>query len=140
MAMCKLTIPKEFQQKLENLSGNNVAIIDKMLTEAGKVVKDEVKSCLQAVLSAEHQDGELVNSLGVSPVGFDTKTGTRNIKVGFSKAPRKDGKRNGEIASYIDHGTSKMAARPFMNKAKAAAKPKAIKEMERVFDEEVAKL
>lgn len=144
MAIATIKIPNDLLKKIEALGENSGPIIDKCVEAGAKVVEKHVRENLRGKLSAGHQNGELINALGVSPVKVNAN-GVHNAKVGFSEN-RSDGKRNGMIAAIFENGRSPNKSgkaaqppRPFMAPAKTQSKKSAVEAMERVFDEEAEK-
>ena len=88
-------------------------------------------------LNDSRSTGELVGSLGLSPVKVDA-SGNHDIKVGFAE-PRSDGGSNAKLASILEYGKHGQPAKPFMKPAKTATKSAAISAMQQKFEEEVEK-
>ena len=151
MARVQLQLPDGLEAAISTLEKRTTEILGKALAQGGEEAEEVVRRSLVAVLSNEHKDGELVNALGTSPARTDGN-GVLNVKIGF-REPRKkqggsmttrSGKRrsyseatNAMIANVLEHGSSRIAARPFLkpsqNKAVKAAEETIIK----IFDEEV---
>lgn len=81
MAKCTCKLPEELLTKLSRLGKNMDKVSEAALEAGGEVVLDKVKSNLKSVLSGD-STGELVSSLGLSPVKVG-RDGNSNIKVGF---------------------------------------------------------
>jgi len=102
-----------------------------------------VRTNLESVIGRDtkfpsRSTGELLRSLGVSPAKLN-RQGGRDVKIGF-REPRSDGGVNSRIANILEHGRSGQAPRPFLKPSRAQARKPAIEAIERIFDEEVAKL
>ncbi|WP_461206069.1 HK97-gp10 family putative phage morphogenesis protein [Clostridium sp. DL1XJH146] len=143
MARASFKMPEEFLLKVSKLEDKTDEIIPKILKEGGEVVKDKVKSNLQAVVGNNtkydsRSTGELIEALGVSPAGIDKK-GNYNVKVGFDE-PRSDGESNAKLANIIEYGKSGQPAKPFLKPAKSASRKACIETMKRKLDEEIEKL
>jgi len=79
-------------------------------TRAGaKVVSDEAKHILFS--KSLIKTGRLWESIGI------TKRKSKRGQTTFSISPRKGGKNNGFYGRFIELGTSKMIARPFLRPA-----------------------
>ncbi len=153
MAKISIKIPTDLEKKFEELQNNSGEIIDKCVEAGAEVVEGYVRNNLRAVLSNDHKNGELINSLGITPVKV-SREGVHNAKIGFAE-PRKDqggshitrgGKKrtyyvrtNAMIANILEHGRSNQAARPFLAPAKRSAKQPTLEAMRKKFDEEVKK-
>ena len=150
MGKFSFDIPTDFMRKLEAAAKQSPEIIDRCIEEGADVALDAVKRNLQAVLSQEHQNGELAQSLGVTPVKI-SRDGVHNARVGFAE-PRKTqteakGKRsyyvqtNAMIANVLEYGRSgKQKARPFLQKAMKECEPKVIETMEQTFNRGVGQV
>ena len=154
LARCEIRLPNDFTDKLSRLGDQTDTIIAKSLEAGGKVVLDKVRGNLRSVVGKgtklpSRSTGELVASLGLSPVKIDRK-GVHNCKVGFHEPRRKQsaarGKRsyhvitNAMLASVIEYGKHNQPARPFLKPAKSASRSLCQAEMKRVLDEEIARL
>lgn len=140
-------------KKFESIQNRSGAIITKCVEAGAEVAEGFIRNNLRCVLSAEHKNGELMNSLGITPVKV-SRDGVYNAKIGFAE-PRHDqggsnitrsGKKrsyyvrtNAMIANILEHGRSNQPARPFLAPAKKSSKKPALEAMERTFDQEVSK-
>lgn len=143
MAKCTSKLPDDLLKKLSKVGSNMDVIAEEALRAGGEVVLSKTKANLESVIgkntTAESRStGELVNSLGLSPVRLD-KQGNYNIKIGFGE-PRKDGKSNAMIANIIEYGKHGQPAKPFLKPAKTASKKECEQTMIRVIEEEIKKL
>jgi hypothetical protein len=152
----EIKLPTEISLKLSRLESKVDSIIENMLKDGAKVTEPKVKSNLNAVIGKgikvkpSRSTGELVSSLGVTPVDIDRK-GVYNVKIGFNE-PRKHqytakGKRsyykitNAMIANTIEYGRRGIQdAKPFFRPAKRATRAASIKIMQKRFDKEVKSL
>lgn len=149
MAKVKFKMPDALQQKFERLQKGSGELIDKCVQAGADVFENAIRNNLRTVLSGDHQNGELVNSLGVTPVLTD-REGVHNAKIGFNE-PRQHqtkakGKRsynvqtNAMIATVLEYGSSRVKARPFLKPAKRSSQKQALAAIERTYNEEVAKV
>ena len=143
MAKCTSKLPDDLLKKLSKVGSNMDVIAEEALKAGGEVVLSKTKANLESVIgkntTAESRStGELVNSLGLSPVMLD-KQGNYNIKIGFGE-PRKDGKSNAMIANIIEYGKHGQPAKPFLKPAKTSSKKECEQTMIRVIEEEIKKL
>lgn len=152
MAKCRVEYPESFGVSLEKIGANINQVCDEALKAGGEVAENIVRSNLEAAIgntkTESRSTGELVESLGVSPVKTD-KNGIINVKVGFSEPRRKQsspkGKRsyyeatNAMIANVLEYGKHGQPARPFMAKSKRQAKRPIEETMSNVIDRELKK-
>jgi len=122
-------------------------IVNQALEAGGAVVLQQVRANLAGVIGrgkANESTGELLSSLGVTPVGTDSD-GNYNIKIGFNEprlhqpAPAK-GKRsyilqtNAMIANVLEYGRHNQPARPFLAPARSASRAPCIAAMTAVVE------
>jgi HK97 gp10 family phage protein len=166
VAKCEVKLPDEVYEKLAKLGDKTDKITREILEAGAKPVLATVKSNLRSVIgraikTKSRSTGELLNSVGISPVSID-KQGISNIKIGFAE-PRKQqykpknwhySKRtkglvadrgyytstNALIAGVLEYGRHGQPAKPFMKPAKNSSKGACVKAMEEKFNEEVSKL
>jgi len=156
--MAKLTVDMDAGVigALQELEGRSYEIIAKAVDAGAKEAEGVILDSLLATISPAHQNGELVNAFGRTPVDSNG-AGFINSKIGF-REPRKDqsgsmdtkgGKRrsyyvrtNAMIANVIEHGSQarNIPARPFLKPVQKKAEQLAEAEILRVFDEEVGDL
>ena len=133
--MAKMAIKglDEYMQKLSSL-GAKMPEVAKRAVQAGvNPLADEVRKQLEKNLQgSKYSTGDLLNSLGVTPVGVD-KNGVYNAKVGFSGYDRK-GVPNALKARAMESGTSRQPKKPFMRPAVNRAKKRVLEEMGRSID------
>ena len=139
--MAKMSVHgfKELEVKLSQL-GRASADIGKKAVKAGVgILADQVRKNLEKNLQgSKYSTGDLLDSLGVTPVGVD-KNGVYNAKVGFSGYDRK-GVPNALKARAMESGTSRQPKKPFLRPAIQATKEKIEKTMEDVIDNEIQKI
>ena len=140
MAKCDVKMPEDFLLKLSRLGSNMDTVAETVLEAGGEVVLEKVQGNLAAVVGTgtkydSRSTGELVGSLGLSPVKVDA-SGNHDIKVGFAE-PRSDGGSNAKIANILEYGRHGQPAKPFLKPAKSASKSAAIEAMKRKLEEEV---
>lgn len=137
MARMTFNAGEEYALKLSALAGDVADEMAKKAIYAGAgVVADEVRKGLTRVLSGE-SSGELLDSLGVTPVKADEKGGW-NAKIGFDGYDE-NGVPNQLKARVLESGSSRQQKTPFMRPAVNASKKKAIKAMQEVIDAEFQK-
>lgn len=153
----------EYALKLSKMGESAKSIAGKAIYGAADTVANKVKdeiASLEAVhdkynlksarkkeksrLSIAQKKG-LMESFGITKMDKDTK-GFYNVKLGFDgynsvktkKYPK--GQPNQLIARVVENGSSHMDAQPFMRPAVKASRKAATEEMQRVIDEECAKI
>lgn len=137
-----------FLTKLSRLAESTDETIEAVLKEGAKVVYTKVKSNLHSVVGKgtkypSKSTGELIKSLGVSPVKID-QNGNSNIKVGFSEPrknqPKSKGKRsyyiitNAMLANVLEYGKSGQPPKPFLKPAVRTTKRPCEQAMKLKFD------
>lgn len=154
---------EEYALKLSKMGESSRFIAGKAIYGAADIVANRVKeeiSSLEAVhdkynlqsarkkekakLSIAQKKG-LLDSFGITKMDKDTK-GFHNVKLGFDgynsvrtkKYPK--GQPNQLIARVVENGSSHMDAQPFMRPAVNATRKSATEEMQKVIDEECAKI
>ena len=149
MAKFEVVMPTELMNKLNRLEKNLGSILDEAIEEgAEKACDDVVKPSLENAVknTSGRSTGELVSSLGVSPVRTRAD-GFRNAKIGFNeprlhqpktKRPRSyKVQTNAMIANVLEYGRQGQQARPWLRPVKKKAgevfKDTAVK----VFDQKV---
>ena len=136
-------MPDELLTKLSLLGEKSDEIAAMALKAGGDVVLDKVRSNLEASIGSgtkydSRSTGELVDSLGMTPVKID-RNGNSNVKIGFSE-PRSDGKSNAMLASVLEYGKSGQPPKPFMKHAQTRSRKECQRVMKEVLEREVAKL
>lgn len=98
-------------------------------TRAGaKVVSDEAKR------RVSKKSGQLKKSIGI------TKRRSKNKEfVIFGVSPRKGGKNSGWYGRFVEMGTSKMSAKPFLRPAAEAKQGEAVKASKKYIQERLPK-
>jgi hypothetical protein len=155
MAKVSIKPPDDFTAKIGRLGSMTDYAIERALDAAGKVVLDAVRGNLSGAIGSNtaydsQSTGELMGSLGVTPVGLDN-SGVSNIKIGFNEPrrvqPKGEGKRgknskkkdtkrsyktatNAMIANVLEYGRHGQPPRPFLKPAKSASKSAALAAMQ----------
>lgn len=143
MAKAKFVAPEEFLLKISKLAEATDEIVPKVLAAGAKVVEENVRSNLSAVIgkntkTESRSTGELLAALGTTAARQD-KDGNFNVKVGFAEN-RTDGKSNAMIAGVLEYGKSGQPPKPFLKPAKRNSKNGCIQAMEKKLDEEIKKI
>lgn len=154
MAVATIKLPEDFLLKASKLGNQTDEIIEKTLEAGGDVILPKVKSNLKSVIGKDlkfegRTTGELIESLGLSPVEIDDKE-THNIKIGFNEPRRNQyeakSKRsyytitNAMIANVIEYGKSGQDAKPFLKPAKSASRKSCIETMKKKLESEIQNL
>ena len=131
MARLELQGIDDLMKGLSQLDVDKIAPI--MLDEAAPILEKAVKK-----RTAVHKDTGALQA-SIKP------TKSKRTGDGYSITVRPTGKdekgvRNMEKAAYLEYGTSKQAARPFIGETVRAVEPKVLNKMQEVFEREVEKL
>ena len=142
--------------KLEALTRDEVC--GKAIYGAANIVADEIRAELKKVPTEERNDtfwGELIgpkkaqkaglyNSLGIAKM--QDRGGFLNVKIGFDGYNTLRSKRwpkgqpNQMVARSVHNGTSFMRANPFVKKAVAHSRKRALEQMKASVDESIEKI
>lgn len=105
--------------EVEKLGAKGARIENEALREAGEVVKEAIKQ------EAPQRTGTLKKSIEVSRV--KNRNGTKYVEVGPGK--------EGWYGKFLEFGTVKMKAKPFMAPGYEKSKEKAMEEIEKNLKE-----
>lgn len=114
MANVELTGIEKLLTEIEQLGLKGNQIENKALKEAGEVMKEAI------VNRAPRRFGTLQESVKVS--GVRTKDGVKHVEVGPGK--------EGFYGKFLEFGTSKMKAKPFMESGYESSKAEAMATIE----------
>ena len=143
MAVLTVKMPDDFTNKVSRLAEMTDTVIERALEAGSKIVLSQVKGNLSAAIGSgtkypSESTGELLGSLGVSPVKVDN-SGVSNLKVGFNEPRRNQGggkgkrsykvRTNAMVANVLEHGRHNQPPRPFMAPARAASRSPCIAAM-----------
>ena len=144
----------DFSKKLAALGSHTDAILEKAMSAGAEAALPIVRAELQGAISGDTKEpsrstGELVNSLGISPVMVDNK-GITNVKIGFSEPRRHQyiakKKRsyytvtNAMIANVLEYGKHGQPPRPWLKRAQTQATKVFRAKAQEIIDKEVEKL
>lgn len=144
----------DFSKKLAALGSHTDEILEKAMTAGAEAALPIVRAELQGAIGGDTKEpsrstGELVNSLGISPVMVDSK-GVTNVKIGFSEPRRHQyiakKKRsyytvtNAMIANVLEYGKSGQPPRPWLKRAKTQATKVFRAKAQEIIGKEVEKL
>ena len=144
----------DFSKKLAALGNRTDEILGKAMTAGAEAALPIARAELQGAISGDtkgssRSTGELVDSLGISPVMVDNK-GVTNVKIGFSEPRRHQyaakKKRsyytvtNAMIANVLEYGKSGQPPRPWLKRAKTKAAKVFRAKAQEIIDKEVEKL
>lgn len=144
----------DFSKKLAALGNRTDEILGKAMTAGAEEALPIVRAELQGAIGGDTKEpsrstGELVDSLGISPVMVDNK-GITNVKIGFSEPRRHQyaakKKRsyytvtNAMIANVLEYGKSGQPPRPWLKRAKTQATKVFRAKAQEIIDKEVEKL
>ena len=144
----------DFSKKLAALGSHTDEILEKAMSAGAEAALPIVRAELQGAIGGDTKEpsrstGELVDSLGISPVKVDNK-GITNVKIGFSEPRRHQyiakKKRsyytvtNAMIANVLEYGKSGQPPRPWLKRAKTKAAKVFRAKAQEIIDKEVEKL
>ena len=144
----------DFSKKLAALGSHTDEILEKAMSAGAEAALPIVRAELQGAIGGDTKEpsrstGELVNSLGISPVMVDNK-GITKVKIGFSEPRRHQyaakKKRsyytvtNAMIANVLEYGKSGQPPRPWLKRAKTQATKVFRTKAQEIIDKEVEKL
>jgi len=139
LASIKITGFDDLEIAISKLGNETVEIAKKVVYAGAQPVADEIRKGLQKNLEGSKlSEGDLENSLGISPPGVD-KNGNTNIKIGFAGLDRK-GVPNVVKARAMESGTSVQDKKPFVRLGVNRSRDKSIKAMQDKYDEETEKI
>lgn len=159
MAIVQFKKGDEYLAKIEKIArGSKEQIVGPAIYDAADIVTDAVREKLSGVPTDERwaplgtvkagpRKAELAglqNSLGIASLQDDS--GFINVKVGFDgynsikTATWPNGQPNQLIARSVERGTYFMQANPFMKRAMASARTKALEAMKKKIDENLEKM
>ena len=139
---------EEYALKLSKLGAATEQIAGKAIFAGAKVVADEVRKNINALPVRKAEYGTVKN-----PLSGITQTQKRGLLDGFGISPLSDdngyydthtdkypgGQPNQLVARGVESGTSWLKKMPFMAPALKKSREKAVQEMQRTIDEEIAK-
>lgn len=149
-----ISFDDDFSKKLAALGSHTDEILEKAMSAGAEAALPIVRAELQGAIGGDtkvqsRSTGELVDSLGISPVMVDNK-GVTNVKIGFSEPRRHQyaakKKRsyytvtNAMIANVLEYGKSGQPPRPWLKRAKAQATKVFRAKAQEIIDKEVEKL
>ncbi|MDY5854450.1 MAG: HK97-gp10 family putative phage morphogenesis protein [Arcanobacterium sp.] len=131
MARAEIKIPTKFIDALEAASTQIDSIAGDALKAGAAVVEPRMRTNLTGAIGKtirpSESTGQLLAALGTTPVGA-TSRGTLNVKVGFAEN-RRDGISHAKIATVLEYGSSRQAARPFLAPTRAQTRSSAVAAM-----------
>lgn len=105
--------------------------VDDIAKKAVDSAKSEVVSAMKSALSASERGPKSTGSVAAS---VEATEATVNSYGAYSVAKptgrHPSGKRNGEVAAYLEYGASNLNARPWRGRAASSAEPTCIKIIE----------
>lgn len=151
----------EFMAKLENLSGDIDGAMEDAVQAGGVILTEEICKAVEKAADRGYSQGTLVDSIEsdgiknvnggkmttIYPHGTDTHSkGMYSKVIGTSKrghaitrqASAGGSVRNYDKLWYLEYGTARQAAHPFMQKAINDARPKVYEAMQKEIDAAIA--
>lgn len=149
-----ISFDDDFSKKLAALGSHTDEILEKAMSAGAEAALPIVRAELQGAIGGDtkvqsRSTGELVDSLGISPVMVNNN-GITNVKIGFSEPRRHQyaakKKRsyytvtNAMIANVLEYGKSGQPPRPWLKRAKTKATKVFRAKAQEIIDKEVEKL
>ena len=149
-----ITFDDDFSKKLAALGSHTDEILEKAMSAGAEAALPIVRAELQSAIGGDtkvqsRSTGELVDSLGISPVMVNNN-GITNVKIGFSEPRRHQyaakKKRsyytvtNAMIANVLEYGKHGQPPRPWLKRAKTQATKVFRAKAQEIIDKEVEKL
>lgn len=132
----KVTGFDDLLKKLDKLSDK--AKVDAIAKKAVDAAKDTVASSMRSAISASEYGARSTGSVAASVVPTVAKVNSYGAySVAKPNGMHPSGKRNGEVAAYLNYGSRTMSARPWRAKACSSAEAPATKIMEEVLKSEM---
>ena len=130
--MFNINVDNGFIKQLKDMEKNIDDVETKMLKSAEPILTQAIKQSMHTVTQSD-----LPNTVKATKVQ-DGKNG-KYVGV-YPQGKNKEGKRNAELAAYLEFGTKQKGkrhqpARPFMQRALKNAEPKVVKQLQDTFEE-----
>lgn len=110
------------------------SVTKKAVDEAKEVVASSMRSAIASSEYGEHATGSVAASVIATSAKVNSY-GTYSVAMPTGRDAK--GKRNGEKAAYLQYGTSRLAARPWRERAVNGAEPQVKKILEEVLKSEL---
>ena len=111
--------------------------IDAATKKAVNAAKGVVAKTMQSAIAASEQGPNSTGSVAASVVTTDAKVnsyGTYSVAKPSGMHP--SGKRNAEVAAFLEYGASNLGSRPWRSRAVTAAEPQVVEIMKQVINDE----
>jgi len=117
---------EEFSRKLQELSDSFDDAATKAVEAGGQIVQKELSASVRAAATRGYATGALAGSIKAG--GVRNTGGGKSVTVAPSGSVKKV--RNSDKMFYLEHGTSRQAAHPFMTRTLNTAQPKVVQAMQ----------
>lgn len=121
---------EEFSQKLTRLADQTDKVVKEAVMAGGEIVQNDLRDAVTAAANRGYATGALAGSIKAG--GVRSTGGGASVTVAPSGSVKKV--RNSTKMWYLEHGTARQAAHPFMAKTMNTAKPKVIQAMQEKLD------
>lgn len=132
--MFNINVDNGFLKQLDKMENNIEEIENKMLKNAEPLLTQAIKQSMNMVTQSD-----LPKTVKATKIQ-DSKNG-KYVGV-YPQGKNKEGKRNAELAAYLEYGTTQKGkrhqpARPYMKRALKNAEPKVVKKLQETFEGEI---
>ena len=119
-----------FSQKLARLADQTDDVVKEAVAAGGEVVREDMRAAVVEAANRGYATGALADSIKAG--GVRSSGGSASVTIAPSGSVKKV--RNSDKAWYLEHGTARQAAHPFMTKTLNTAKPKVMQAMQEKLD------
>ena len=120
----------EFSQKLARLADQTDDIVKEAVKAGGEIVRNDLQDAVMTAANRGYATGALARSIKAG--GVRGNGGSASVTISPSGSVKKV--RNSTKMWYLEHGTARQAAHPFMAKTMNTAKPKVMQAMQEKLD------
>ena len=121
---------EEFSQKLTRLADQTDDMVKEAVKAGGEIVRNDLRSAVTAAAKRGYATGALAGSIKAG--GVRGNSGSASVTIAPSGSVKKV--RNSTKMWYLEHGTARQAAHPFMTRTLNTAEPKVMKAMQEKLD------
>lgn len=119
-----------FSQKLTRLADQTDDVVKEAVAAGGEIVREDMRAAVVEAANRGYATGALADSIKAG--GVRSSGGGASVTIAPSGTVKKV--RNSDKAWYLEHGTARQAAHPFMAKTMNTAKPKVMQAMQEKLD------
>ena len=105
-------------------------VVKEAVAAGGEIVREDMRAAVVEAANRGYATGALADSIKAG--GVRSSGGSASVTIAPSGTVKKV--RNSDKAWYLEHGTARQAAHPFMTKTLNTAKPKVMQAMQEKLD------